>query len=254
MPGWKYRTWVTLHWQYIICKCKIIQVLDLFNLAYPPYARSVSILLLTIRNSQRMRHANWICFWLATEPGFPEDSALQKFMHCIMMQASNKITEKRLKWYGHVRRMKEHIVRRMLDVDISGKRRRGRPKRRWKNACKRYMTKAGLKEDNATNRAAWRKKINSYTPDDGTSQGWRRCIVLQHGNCFLDSVMLNITIFLVTFSYISESVYSLSASFCGHLAEEASEMPAKACTKRIHRLCKVTKKNSYVLYCINLPG
>ena len=34
-----------------------------------------------------------------------------------MVQASKKITEKRLKWYGHVRRMKEeHIVRRMLDT------------------------------------------------------------------------------------------------------------------------------------------
>ncbi len=44
-----------------------------------------------------------------------------------VVQASKKITEKRLKWYGHVRRMKvEHIVRRMLDVDLSGKRRRGR--------------------------------------------------------------------------------------------------------------------------------
>ena len=45
-----------------------------------------------------------------------------------VVQASKKMTEKRLKWYGHVRRMKEeHIVRRMLDVDIPGKRRRGRP-------------------------------------------------------------------------------------------------------------------------------
>ena len=45
-----------------------------------------------------------------------------------VVQASKKITEKRLKWYGHVRRMKEeHIVRGMLDVDIPGKRRRGRP-------------------------------------------------------------------------------------------------------------------------------
>ena len=42
-----------------------------------------------------------------------------------VVQASKKITEKGLKWYGHVRRMKEeHIVRRMLDVNIPGKRRR----------------------------------------------------------------------------------------------------------------------------------
>ena len=58
-----------------------------------------------------------------------------------MVQASKKITEKRLKWYGHVRRMKEeHIVRRMLDVDIPGKRRRGRPNLRWKDGCERDMT------------------------------------------------------------------------------------------------------------------
>ena len=83
-----------------------------------------------------------------------------------VVKPSKKITEKRLKWYGHVRRMKEeHIVRRMLDVDISGKIRRRRPHLRWKDACKRDMTQAGLKEDNATNRAEWRKKLISYTAD-----------------------------------------------------------------------------------------
>ena len=50
-------------------------------------------------------------------------------------------------------------MRRMLDVDIPGKRRRQRPCLRWKDACKRDMTQAGLKEDNSTNRAAWWKKI-----------------------------------------------------------------------------------------------
>ena len=39
-----------------------------------------------------------------------------------VVQASKKITEKRLKWYGQVGRMKEeHIVRIMLDADIPGK-------------------------------------------------------------------------------------------------------------------------------------
>ena len=62
-----------------------------------------------------------------------------------VVQASKNIAQKRLKWYGHARRMKEeHIVRRMLDVDIPGKSRRGRPNLRWKDACKRDMTEAGL--------------------------------------------------------------------------------------------------------------
>ena len=63
-----------------------------------------------------------------------------------VVQECKKITEKRLKWYGHVRRMKEeHIVRRMSHVDIPGKRRRGRPNLRWQGAFKRDMTEVGLK-------------------------------------------------------------------------------------------------------------
>ena len=56
----------------------------------------------------------------------------------------------------------EHIVRRIL---VPGKRRRGRPNLRWKDACKRDMIQAGLKEDNATNGAEWRKRLLSYTGD-----------------------------------------------------------------------------------------
>ena len=59
-----------------------------------------------------------------------------------MVQASKTITEKRLKWYGHVRRMKEeHIVR------IMSERSRERRQVRWKDVCKRDMTEAGLEED-----------------------------------------------------------------------------------------------------------
>ena len=65
------------------------------------------------------------------------------------------MTEKRLKWYGHAMRMKEeHLVRRMLDVGIPGKRRRGWPNRRWKDACKIDMTEAGLQEDVTTHKAS----------------------------------------------------------------------------------------------------
>ena len=78
--------------------------------------------------------------------------------------------EKRLKWYGHVRRMKEeHTLKRMPDGhDILGKRRREQPNLRWNDACKRDTTEAGLKEDNATNRAEWRKR--KLISDAGDSQ------------------------------------------------------------------------------------
>ena len=94
-----------------------------------------------------------------------------------VVQASKKSTEKRLKWYGHVRRMKEeHIVRRMLDVDIPGKRRRRRPNLRWKDACKRDMTEMGLKDDNPQTgqHGGIRSSAIPATPDDGISQGCRK--------------------------------------------------------------------------------
>ena len=90
-----------------------------------------------------MRMLIWMC-WVTRR-----DTILNEHIRGTtrMVQTSKKITEKRL-----VRRMKaEHIVRRMLDVDILGKRRRGRPNLRWKDTCKRDMTQAGLNEDNATN-------------------------------------------------------------------------------------------------------
>ena len=39
-----------------------------------------------------------------------------------VVQASSKITERRLKWYGHVMRMEEdHVVRRVMTKAIPGK-------------------------------------------------------------------------------------------------------------------------------------
>ena len=72
----------------------------------------------------------------------------------------------------------------MLDVDIPGKRRRGRPNQRWKDASKRDMTEAVLKDDHTTQMGSMKKSSAiPATRDDGTSQGQRRCNVLQHGNC-----------------------------------------------------------------------
>ena len=53
-----------------------------------------------------------------------------------------KHSEKRTKLYGHVMSVNaEHIVRKMIDADIPGKRRRrGWPNLRCKDACKRDMT------------------------------------------------------------------------------------------------------------------
>ena len=47
-------------------------------------------------------------------------------------EISKKVQETRLKWYGHVlRREDEYVGKRVMAMDVPGKRRRGRSKRRW---------------------------------------------------------------------------------------------------------------------------
>ena len=47
---------------------------------------------------------------------------------------SKKVQESRLKRYGHVlRRKDEYVGKRVMGMEVPGKRRRGRPKRRWLN-------------------------------------------------------------------------------------------------------------------------
>ena len=64
-------------------------------------------------------------------------------------QASKKITERRLNWYGHVMgRDGEHILRRVWRADIPGKRKRGRTtenkmERRVSTRFEKYWTESG---------------------------------------------------------------------------------------------------------------
>ena len=49
-----------------------------------------------------------------------------------MGEISKKVRESRLKWYGHVlRREDEYVGKRVMAMEVPGKRKRGRPKRMW---------------------------------------------------------------------------------------------------------------------------
>ena len=55
----------------------------------------------------------------------------------------NMLRSGRLKWYGHVkRREEENVGRRVLEMAVSGRRKRGRPKRRWMDAVMEDMRAA----------------------------------------------------------------------------------------------------------------
>ncbi|XP_063885538.1 uncharacterized protein LOC135113848 [Scylla paramamosain] len=75
-------------------------------------------------------------------------------------QFGDKAREARLRWSGHVRRSDEgYVGRRMLDVEEPGRRKRGKPKRRFMDAVKKDMQVVGVTEEGAEDQAQWRRVI-----------------------------------------------------------------------------------------------
>ena len=61
---------------------------------------------------------------------------------------------KRLKWSGH-----NHICAKSLRLQVSGRRSRGRPKKRWRDNIKGDLKKYKLTEDMAQDRKYWMTEI-----------------------------------------------------------------------------------------------
>ncbi|KAK3516660.1 hypothetical protein QTP70_021999 [Hemibagrus guttatus] len=77
----------------------------------------------------------------------------------------DKVRETRLRWFGHVqRRESEYIGRRMLDMELPGRRQRGRPKRRYMDGINEDMKLVGASVEDAEDRDRWRKMIRCGDP------------------------------------------------------------------------------------------
>ena len=58
-----------------------------------------------------------------------------------------KTRERRLSWYGHViKRDQEYVGKKIMEMESPGKRKRGRPKKRFLDVLKEDMGKVGAKE------------------------------------------------------------------------------------------------------------
>ena len=81
-------------------------------------------------------------------------------------EASKKVQEARLRWYGHLMRREEpHVAREVMDTEINGTRRRGRPKTRWKDCIRDDMREKGLQEHMTQDRSRWRRLIKNGDPE-----------------------------------------------------------------------------------------
>ena len=79
-----------------------------------------------------------------------------------MGEISTKVQEGRLKWYGHVsRREDEYVGKRVMGMEVPGKRRRGRPKRRWLDNIRNDLSERELSGEEAQDLVKWRLLIRN---------------------------------------------------------------------------------------------
>ena len=77
-----------------------------------------------------------------------------------MGRFGEKAREARLRWFGLVRRKDDGCIgRRMLRMELPGKRKRGRPKGRFMDAVKEDMAVVEVTEEDTEDRNKWRWKI-----------------------------------------------------------------------------------------------
>ena len=80
-------------------------------------------------------------------------------------KSGEKTREARLRWYGHLQRKDDgYIGRRMLRMELPGKRKRGRPKRVFMDVVKGDMAEVEVTEEDTVDRNNWRRKIRCCDP------------------------------------------------------------------------------------------
>ena len=78
----------------------------------------------------------------------------------VAVKIEDMIIQSRLRWYGHVmRRNINSQIREVMEVEITGKRKKGRPRKSWKEYVKKDLERYGFRREDACNRKKWQKRI-----------------------------------------------------------------------------------------------
>ena len=62
-------------------------------------------------------------------------------------------------------------IREVIEVEITEKRKKGRPRKSWKECVKKDLEQYGLRREDAYDRKKWRERIRAKIANPGQS-GW----------------------------------------------------------------------------------
>ena len=78
---------------------------------------------------------------------------------------SEKVRESRLRWAGHVwRREKTEAIRMVTEMNVAGRRPRGRPRKTWGDTVAEDLRATGLSRRQAKDREVWRRRTRMADP------------------------------------------------------------------------------------------
>ena len=84
---------------------------------------------------------------------------------CGVDQVEDMLRRRRLRWYGHVKRRPEtDPLSRVTNLNVAGRRPPGRPRKSWMRTVEEDMRFVGAQEEDALDRARWRRFIKRQTP------------------------------------------------------------------------------------------
>ncbi|XP_068208349.1 uncharacterized protein [Palaemon carinicauda] len=79
-----------------------------------------------------------------------------------VVEISKKVQEGSLRWNGHLmRRDEDHIGRHTMEMEVQGRRRRGRPRKRWRDCVRVDLQEKGIDDAEAQNRKRWKWLISN---------------------------------------------------------------------------------------------
>ena len=84
-----------------------------------------------------------------------------------------KLRETRLRWMGHVCRREDNYDRKRMEKLVIGRKKRGRPKKRLHDNIREDLRVIDAQEEDAMNRASWRKKIRTGDPTLWDLSQWK---------------------------------------------------------------------------------